>query len=170
MSRSMSFRDLRLIPTLKRYNEVELLHPSLDSVVNNCLSQIGFDMRYPIEYIPSKHRDLRGNVAVGFRAVGEVSNDRAFINSSLCSLTERLIAAAQTDASLAREMCFLMGNNINISGEDPGEESDDFPPESVESDCDVVTLQIKSLEQIRDVIRGSQYGEDGSLKLPGLYK
>lgn len=170
MSRSMSFRDLRLIPTLSKYNEIELLHPSLDAVINNCLGQLGFDLNYAVQYIPSKHRDIQGKVAVGFRAVGEISNDRAFINSPLCSLTERLVAAAQKDPSLTRELSQLMGNSINLTGEDSGEEAEEFPIELVESDCDEVAKQILNLETIRDAIRGSAYNEDGSLKLPGTYK
>lgn len=169
MSRIFSFRDLRRIPTLSNYNEIQLLHPAMDAVINNCLEQLGFSLNHAIQYIPANHRDLSGKVEVGFRAVGEISQNREFINSHLCTMTERLVAAAQVDPSLTRELCTLMGNSLNISGEDAGEESSDFPDELVEPDYKNVVDQIAALERIRDEIRGTAYAEDGSLKLPGNY-
>lgn len=171
MSRVFSFRDLRVIPALSKCNEIQLLHPSMDALVNSCLEQLGFDLKRPIQYLPSKHRDLQGKVAVGFRAVGEIAaDDRNYITSKMCTLTERLVASASRDPSLARELCNLMGNSINLSDSDGGLGDDEgFPEELVEADHDNIAEEIRNLENLRDQIRGSQYDEAGALKLPGTY-
>lgn len=174
MSRVMSFRDLRLIDELSDYNEIELLHPSMDDRVNFYLAQLGFDTDYGILYVPNKHRDMQGNVGVGFRAVGEITINRNFINSPLCSTVERLIAASYKDPSLAAEMAKMMGNSISydmIAGiDDGGEPIEEFPPELIEPDYEEMSAQIKFLENLRDEIRGPYLNEYGSIKTPEEYK
>lgn len=170
MSRVFSFRDLRLIPALSEYNEIELLHPSMDEKMNHFLGQLGFDLDYAILYVPAKHRDMQGKVGVGFRAVGEISINRAFITSPLCSITERLIAASYTDPSLTRELCQLMGNSISFKGSEADDTlHEDWPEDLYEPDYEEVTQQIKTLEDLRDQIRGPMHNEYGSLKTPREY-
>lgn len=172
MSKVLSFRDLRLVDELAQYTEFELLSIEMDDIVNFYLSKVGFDTDYAILYVPSKHRDMQGNVGIGYRAVGEVSINRNFINSPLCSTIERLIAASYEDLSCARELATLMGNTINfraMDGIDDGGD-DDFPIELIEPDYESVLSQMKLLEQIRDEIRGPCYNESGSLKVPDEYK
>jgi hypothetical protein len=142
-----------LIPTLSKYNEIELLHPSLDTVVKNCLKELGFDIGHPIEYIPSKHRDMKGHIAVGFRAVGEISTDREFLNSPLATMVDRVAASARYDLSLTKELCSLMGRSLDIT-EDATEEDEEYPDEMMEDDYQLISNEIESLERIRDVIRG----------------
>lgn len=168
MSRVFSFRDLRLIPELSKFNEIQLIHPDMDKAVNKYLGQLGFDLDYAVQYVPANHRDMQGNVGVGFRAVGEISINRSFINSPLCSITERMIAAFHTDPGLARELAALMGNSISFKDtEYEGDTSEeDFPENLIEPTYNEVSQQIKALEAIRDELRGSPYNEDGSLKLP----
>lgn len=170
MSRVFSFRDLLLIPALSKFNEIQLLHPAMDETVNSFLAQLGFDLNHAILYVPAKHRDLQGKVSVGFRAVGEIAaDDREYITSKLCTITERLVASAKTDPSLCRELCQLMGNSINLSdGDGPSDESD-YPDDLVEKDFDNVASEIRNLEKLRDQIRGTPYDEAGALKLPGTY-
>lgn len=170
MSRVFSFRDLRLIPELSKYNEIQLLHPSMDAVINAYLSQLGFDMNHAIFYVPAKHRDMQGKIDVGFRAIGEISDDRAFITSKLCTITERLVAASHTDPSLCKELSSLMGNSISyrdVEDNHDGEES--YPEDLVEPDFDEVAQEILNLENLRDQIRGTPHDEAGALKLPGTY-
>jgi hypothetical protein len=167
MSRVFSFRDLQRIPELSKFREVELLHPSLDPLVNCYLVELGFDPNKPIQYRAAKHRDLSGKVAVGFMAVGEINPYSAFVKSSLCSLSERLIAAWHTDPELARDMATLMGSSLQAESS-AIEEDDTFPEELVEPDYDEVVVELLNLENIKYNIRGSPYAEDGSLKLPRL--
>lgn len=169
MSRVFSFRDLLRIPALSEYNEIQLLHPEMDMTVNIFLRQLGFDLNHAILYVPAQHRDLSGKVAIGFRAVGEISDNREFLTSRLCTITERLVAAARKDPSLCRELCQMMGNSINLSdGDSPGD-GETYPDELVEETFDSVATEIRNLENIRDTIRGTPYDEAGALKLPGAY-
>lgn len=169
MSRVMSFRDLQLIPELGQYNEIELLHPSMDEVMKNYLGQLGFDTDFGVLYVPNKHRDMQGKVAVGFRAVGEISINRSFVNSSLCSVDERIIAAGVTDMSLAIEMSKMMGNSVAFMAIDAAvyEDDDEFPPELIEPDYLEVLAELEMLVAIRDTIRGSFMDEYGNVKVLG---
>lgn len=174
MSRVISFRDLRICPGLQHFNEIELLHPSKDALVNWHLEKLGFNTNRGVVYVPNKHRDMQGNVAVGFRAVGEIDSSSPYMSSSLCSLIERILAAAQHDISLAKEMSMMLGNSINFAAqgnEEPFEEDEDeFPEELQEPDFEDVGAQIKSLEAIRDTIRGPYLNDYGNIKTPQEYQ
>lgn len=174
MSRVISFRDLRLIGELSQYNEIELLHPNQDAQVNYYLEQLGFNTAVGVLYVPNIHRDLQGKVALGFRAVGEINPASPYIDSPLCTLIERILAAAVKDISMAKEMSMMLGNSINfaIQGADElyDQNQEEFPLELVEPDFEEVTDQIKFLEGVRDQLRGSCYNEYGNLKTPKEYQ
>jgi hypothetical protein len=168
MSRTLSFRDLMVCEELAHIkNEVSLLHPSNDKLVSSILDKIGFDTEYPVTYVPSKHRCMQNKVAVGYMVVGEISINRKFINSGMCSLTERMVAASYTDRSLAQELGTLTGNYIDyrtIMNDDAEEGPDELPDDMLEPDRVEVGQQIKMLVELRDAIRGSIYNEAGDLK------
>lgn len=168
MSRTISFRDLLVCEELRHIkNEIELLSIQNDALVSNILSKIGFDIDYPVLYVPCKHRDMQNKVAIGFMAVGEISLNRAFINSPMCSITERMVAASYTDPSMTRELGALMGNTVNyrrLLSEDIESEGDELPDDMLEADRHEVASQIKVLCEIRDAIRGDMYNEAGDLK------
>ena len=164
----MSFRDLKLIPGLSQFTEVELLSVTRDALVNNALGQLGFNLRAPILYVPSKHRDMQGNVGVGFRAVGHINNDHAYLNSSCCPMIERLIWASLKDPSLARELAKMMGHSVNLD-DNAIEQEDPFYEEEMEDDFEMVSAQLLALTKLRDVMRGSPYNEQGLLKTPKEY-
>lgn len=175
MSKVMSFRDLKLIPELSGLSEIHMIHPSNDNLVNKYLAQLGFDLDYAVVYIPAKHRDMQGKIAVGFRAVGEVSCNRNFINSPLCTIDDRLIAAGYQDISLAKEMATLgsAGRSYSqlIDGECVEDDAvvEDFLEEETEEDEEFVASQIAQLEEIRDRLRGSMWSDSGALKTPDEY-
>lgn len=173
MSRTISFRDLRLIDALKKYNEIELLHPDRDDEVNAFLKVLGFNVNLGVLYVPSKHRDLQGNIGLGFSAVGEISAYSDYLNSPMCPLVERILAASKRDMSLAREMAAMLGSSVNIMAQtDDGfdDEGEEFPEEWIEPDYDEVSIQIKLLENLRETIRGSHLNDYGNLKTPEEYK
>lgn len=172
MSRVMSFRDLQRIPELSHLREPDMLSIANDKLINSFLSQLGFNTDAAVFYEVAKHRDLQNKVAVGFRAVGTITQDRAYLNSPMCTPIERMIAASQTDMSLTRELAKLSGtsshseltNNAASLSSDSQQDS-----EYTEPDCDEVAAQIKQLEELRDFIRGSAYNEYGSLKTAEEY-
>lgn len=169
MSRVFSFRDLRRIPELSQLTEAEMLKPEHDALVNQALAQLGFNINAPILYVPSQHRDFAGKVAVGFRAVGEISSDPAYLNSRICPLIERLIWAAQKDPSLAKELSKMMGHSVNLD-DDAAEEAADFPDTDVDPNYEIIQEQITTLTLLRDVLRGSPYNDQGNLKTPAEYQ
>lgn len=174
MSRVISFRDLMVCSQLSHIkNEVELLSIANDDLVSSILDKIGFDVDYPILYVPSKHRDMQNKVAVGFMVVGEISLNRSFVNSFLCSATERMIAACYTDPTLTKELSRLSGNRVNYQAmlQDGVEgEGDELPEDMLEPDRHVVAAQIAQLIEIRDAIRGNYYNEAGDIKTFAEYK
>lgn len=168
MSRVLSFRDILRIPEFKDYNEIGLLHPSMDSRVNFYLGQLGFDLDYAIVYEPSKHRDMAGKVAVGFRAIGEISINNAFIGSRLATFEDRMMAAYNKDPGLARELANLGGNSVSFKSAEieNSAEDEEFPDTLIEPDYEEVAREIRNLEKIRDAIRVDVRDESGSFKLP----
>jgi hypothetical protein len=114
----LSFRDLMVCEELSHIkNEIELLHPSNDALVNSLLVQIGFDTKKNILYEASKHRDLKGHVAIGFCACGEYSTDPQY--RKFLDVTERTVVAGMTDPSLGREMAAMQGRkNVYRNDED----------------------------------------------------
>ena len=172
MSRVISFRDLRLINALGKYNEIELLHPDRDAEMNFYLSELGFDTRRAILYVPSNHRDMQGNTGIGFRAEGEIDADSPYLDSPLCTLIERILAAAKTDLSLAKEMSMMLGNSINFAvqnSEDVLDDDTEFDEELVEPDYDETSAQLKFLESVRDQLRGDYMNDYGNIKTPEEY-
>lgn len=165
--RTLSMRDIQRIPALSGYNEIELIHPGMDETMKKWLWQIGYDTEYEIQYIPSKHRDLSGKVAIGFQVVGEISLRREFINSPMCSTTERIAATGYYDPSLTRELSSMQGSKVDYNhlSEVDGDDEDEFggtlvlkgpDKDDVEEDYEWVSLQIRQLEALRDTIRGGK--------------
>jgi hypothetical protein len=114
----ISLRDLMLCEELAGIkNEIELIHPSNDNLVNSLLVQIGFDIKKNILYEASKHRDLTGKVAIGFCACGEYSTDPQY--KKFLDVTERTVVAGMVDPSLGREMAAMQGRkNLYRNDED----------------------------------------------------
>lgn len=180
--RATSLRDIMLADSLKHIkSEVLLISPSNDSLVADVLEQIGYDIKQPWEYVPSKHRCMGNKISVGFMVVGEYSRDpkyRHFLDT-----TDRVIVAGMFDAGLARDMSTLMGRkNIYRNDEDKwedgararkddvryysdsellalgftgdSEDPDEFEGEYLERDWEETLRAIKVLEETRDLIRG----------------
>lgn len=169
MSRVFSFRDLKLIPEFSGKTEREMVRLECDALMNEALSQLGFSLRAPILYIPSLHRDLQGRVAIGYRAVGQINEDPAYLNSPLCPLIERLIVAARKDPSLAAELSRMIGGGVNLDDDNAADVVKDMDEADVEPDWQRNERYIRELTEFRDMVRGSPYNEAGSLKLPSEY-
>jgi hypothetical protein len=153
----ISFRDLKLADELKHLNEVEMLFPENDALMHEVLWQCGFDPAKEIEYVPSKHRDMQGKVAIGFQAIGSVCTSRKLLNSCVSDITDRMCAAAYTDPSLTRELASMMGNTINYKAllEAEGVVEDENNEEPVEEDYEWTVQQIMQLQAVHDMIRGN---------------
>lgn len=118
--RTISFRDLLVAEELSHIpNEIALLDPSNDGLVKHVLEYMGFDTKQDVIYEASKHRDMKGVVAVGFMAVGEYSRKkehRHFLDSN-----DRIILAGQVDASLGKELAEMAGRRNTYKNQDQTE-------------------------------------------------
>lgn len=174
MSKVISFSDLKLHSSLSGFNEVEMLHISMDDKINAILAEIGFDVDYGITYFPAKHRNLQNNILIGFMAAGEVSINRKHLTSVYADLTDVLIASSYSDTSLTKELANLSGlsrsYDNNQESDDYGDGQQDMPANQLEEDWEDIEKQIRQLEEIRDIIRGPQMDESGSAKTAEQYK
>lgn len=172
MSRVISFRDLQRIPTLRTYSEDSMIRPDMDEIMFRYLAELGFSLDHPIEYIPSLHRDMAGNVAIGYQAVGEViATSRAgeqqhpYLRHPVCPLIDRLMAVAKKDMSLAFELSRMAGQSVNVD-EGAVEEDPTFPDEWIEPTFKENDAKIKNLLVRRNSVRKIRYNENGSVKTP----
>jgi hypothetical protein len=173
MTKVVSFRDILLAEELAHIkNEIELLDIKNDDIVKKVLKQLAFDCEYGVAYIPTKHRDMRGKIAIGFQCVGEVTLNRDLLNSSVCDATDRLVATSHRDVGFAKELASMMGAQVDLSRDDDAEyvPEEDFDESQVEDDYEFVLKQIKQLEEVRDMVRGSMYNAAGDVKTYEEYK
>lgn len=173
--KSISITDLALIPELGKYNYMELIHPDQDDLMAKYLEMIGFDIEYPIQYIPSQHRNMQGKKVINYVVVGEVSCNRKHLNSEWADITDRIIANSYTDRGLAEDMLSLQCPSLDYSAFHEGKEDTETTKEDIGSYFDReeekrIVAQIKQLEELRDSIRGSMFNKDGSAKTFADYK
>jgi hypothetical protein len=179
----LSFRDLMVCEELSHIkNEIELLHPSNDGLVNSLLVQLGFDVKREVLYEASKHRDLKGHVAIGFCACGEYSTDQRY--KKFLGVTDRIVIAGMRDPSLGREMALSQGSQSSYRncedqwndgsrakkddaryytdeellemGWSAGDDADGeyASAEYIEDNWEATLRAIRQLEEIRDAVRG----------------
>lgn len=146
-----------------------MLGIEMDVKVNKYLAQLGFNIKLPILYVPARHRDLSGHVQMGFRAVGEVTDDPKWLDHPLCNTTEHIIFRARTDMSLAKELARMLGSGIKF-GEDDSDGEEGFPEALIEPDFEEASALITVLTAVRDNIRGTPYNDYGGLKTPAEYQ
>jgi hypothetical protein len=165
MSRTTSFRDLiGIVPQLKGKTERELISPKMDWEMKNILDQLGFSVHRGVDYYPCKHRDLKGNVGVGYVAVGYISNSKAYLKSRLCDPIERIVSEyLHGDMSLCMELCRMQGIRFSLKEimEDEPLTDDEYPDNWIEDDYERVEEYIKYLELQKRLIRHGVDNDNG---------
>lgn len=170
--KAISVYDLKLIPELKHLTYFDMVHPDNDKIVNPFLAEMGFDLDYPLIYTVSQHRTLQNTVEIGYVIRGEVNISRAHLMGPWATLYDRMVAAAYTDPSLCVALCQQMNTSLDYTAfssrgsNSPGTPSENFPEELCNPNEGEILAQIRELEELLFQIRGSQYKEDGSLKMP----
>ncbi len=162
MARVISLRDLQRIPTLRTYTEDALIRPDMDHIMFMYLAELGYDMDSPIEYIPSIHRDLAGNVGLGYQVVGEIVDAKTkhpYLRHKICPLYERIAALAKSDMSFAIELARMASIKINLT--DNAEEDEEYPDNEVERTYKENTAKINKLITRRNDLRKTRYDEKG---------
>jgi hypothetical protein len=170
--KAISFSDIKKASWLQGFNEVQMLSIDMDEKVNRVLHELGVDLDYGVSYYAAQHRNLAGEVIVGYMACGEIQINRKFLSSKFADLTDLMVASAFTDPSLTFALGELTGKtrsyNHSHSLEDDSDKS--FLKEHVEPACWTIEKQIKSMNDLVEFIRGPSHNSAGTVKTPEEYK
>lgn len=165
MSRVISLRDIKKVPGMEGYKESALIDPKMDAVVLPLLGKLGFSMDEPIHYMACNHRDMSGVVGLGYRAVGQISNDPEYLRHPLCPMIERLVHASKTDPSMAKEMFSMLGHTVNLS-DDAYEDDPDFPKDDIVDTFEKDSSDIAKLTEYLNKARKESLKDNGTYKTP----
>ncbi len=156
--KTFSVTDLKLIPELSHLRMLDFIDPKNDKLIAPYLRIVGFDLDYPVQYIPSKHRNLQGQEIIAYQIVGEVECNESFLNGPWATTEDRIIAAGYRDIGKAEDMAQALTSARDYdSGVVEG-----FPPDLANPDEAEILMQIKVLEDLLLNVRGSPFKQDGS--------
>lgn len=159
--KTISVTDLMAkVPELGKLRMIDFIDPKNDALIAPYLKVLGFDLDFPIQYIPCQHRNLQNQVVIAYLIVGELEINSNFLNSSFATPEDRIIAAGYKDLSLANEMSRSLSTHRDYnSGVTEG-----FPAELTNPDEAAILMQIDVLQGLLEKARPNMYREDGSLK------
>ncbi len=158
MSKNISVTDLMLIPELSHLRMLDFIDPKHDSLVAPYLKVLGFDLDFPVTFIPCQHRNMQGKTVIAYMIAGEVEINQSFLNSSWASVEDRIIAAGYRDIGLAEDMA----TSLTTSRDYIGEAESGFPPDLVNPNESDILMQIQVLTDLLMIVRGSPFKQDGS--------
>ncbi len=166
MSKNISSTDLLLIPELSHLRMLDIIDPKNDSLVATYLKIIGFDLDYPVNYVPCQHRNMQGKVVVAYMVTGEVCCNHSFLSSQWASIEDRIIAAGYRDISLAE----AMADSMTICRDSTNDGAlEGFPQDMANPDEKKILAEIKLLDELLFIARGSPFKLDGSRKTLAEY-
>lgn len=156
--KNISVTDLMLIPELSDLRMLDFIDPKYTSRISPFLKIVGFDLDYPIEFIPSQHRNIQGKEVIAYMIVGELECNDSFLSSVWATTEDRIIAAGYKDLGKARDMAQALTTARDYeSGVTEG-----FPPDLVNPDEAEIAMQIKVLADLLLAVRGTPFKQDGS--------
>ena len=160
--RVFSVYDLMLIPELSHLRMMDFIDTANHNLLTPFLIELGYDMEYAVEFIPSQHRTLSGKVVVGYQVVGDVQINAEFLHSSWCTAEDRTIAAGYRDVGLAADMAASLTTcrEYGVDGE-----LEAFDPSQANENEKELLAQIEVLQQLVEHVRGNPYKSDGSRKV-----
>jgi hypothetical protein len=155
--KAVSLRDLKCIPALSAYTELELIHPKMDAKIRPYVYEMGIDVEYPVEYAANNHRDLNDNTGIGYRILGDIRCDRTWLHSPWCDIIDRVAVTGYVDTSLTRELAEMLNHTVNFDAfteeNDTSYTDSDFTQDLMEKDfvevSTVLTLMRKELLSLR---------------------
>lgn len=156
---SASLRDIKKLSEWAHLEETEIIHPKYDEQLSLIYYALGMDTRHPFTYHANNHRDAAGNVGIGCRVVGELREDREYINSGMCSTFDRMVMAGRHDTSLMLELCELSGKVLDFKSfftENEVDESERevWPSWLTEGDYEPALQAINDLNETIKAVRG----------------
>jgi hypothetical protein len=173
----ISLSDLKLVKELSHMSEMEMCKIENDPLIAKYAHECGLDIDYPILYVGNRHRNLQGQDIVGVRICGEIRCDQKFRDSSISTITDRLVMTSYSDPSLMTEVAELafkvpdftqyLNDNDNVNYD---ESRALFPESQLEEDWKEQEQKIQELNSVLELIRGPVYDASGSLKSPEQYQ
>jgi len=164
--KTISVTDLMAkVDELSHLRMIDFPDPKNDALIAPYLKVLGFDLDYPIQYIPCQHRNLQGQVVIAYLIAGEVDINSNFLNSSFATPEDRLIAAGYKDMSLANEM----SRSLSTSRDYNSGVVEGFPAELTNPDEKAIIEQIEVLQNLLDVVRPNRFSDGGRLKTMAEY-
>lgn len=156
--KSISATDLILFPELSHLRMLDVIDPKNTDLISPFLKKIGIDLDYPVQFIPSQHRNWQQQVVIAYMVVGELECNESFLSSEWATAEDRIIAAGYKDLSKAQDMARALSTARDYgSGLVEG-----FPPDLMNPDEPDIAMQIKVLEDLLLAVRGNPFKQDGS--------
>lgn len=170
--KKISISDLMTLEEFKELkNEASFLPITVDKLVLKTLHTLGLDKHKGYKIVAENHRNLQGKVLTGYVYIGEIRNDKEYLNSPFCTAEERIIATSTKDFSLTQELLKMSWGNSDYGSfqeeiDDDGKPAKASPAlkENFEDNWEDHSKYIETLQQIVENVRGCSMGEDGSLK------
>jgi hypothetical protein len=161
--KTISVTDLKLIPELSHLRDIDFIDPANTELIKPFLKVLGFDLDYPVEFIPSQHRNLQNKVVISYQIVGEVECNAAFLTSQWATAEDRMIAAGYRDLGLAKDLASSSTIGRNYGGSDNEAVLEALAPDMLNPDEQEIAAQIQTLKDLLLIVRGNPYKADGSL-------
>lgn len=156
--KTFSVTDLQLFPELAHLRMLDFIDPKHTDVIAPFLKLVGFDLDYPIQFVPCQHRNLQQKIVIAYMVVGEVECNESFLSSPWATTEDRIIAAGYKDLGKADDMARALTSGRDYdSGVVEG-----FPPDLANPDEGEILMQIKVLADLLLSVRGSPFKQDGS--------
>lgn len=156
--KTFSSTDLILFPELSHLRMLDVIDPKNTDAIAPLLKRVGFDLDYPIQFVPVQHRNLQQQVVIAYMLVGEVECNESFLSSEWATTEDRIIAAGYKDLSKADDMARALTSSRDY---DSGV-ADGFPPDLVNPDEEEILMQCRVLADLLLAVRGSPFKQDGS--------
>ena len=159
MMKRISFQSVLKIDRFSHLNEIGLLPREMDKEVEDVLWTLGLDFQRGLYVQPCKHRDLDGNIQIGYTYMGYERTDGGWLGSKYASLDAHI--ESNKDSDLKGELYRMSRQGVGKSGFDNmclraagGEGTTSSKEDTVEPDYLATTAYLQTLHQVQVDIRG----------------
>lgn len=148
MTNAVSAVDIIKLPEFTGLSTIDLINPKNDSKIAPYAFQVGCYVDVPPQVQACKHRTFGGKVVLDYRYVYPERKDRAWVESSGCSLRSRI--DSQEDTELRSDMIKMSQQGFNW----PKFKQEELLKYEVCEDLEDSHQMMKTLQDIQIQIRG----------------
>lgn len=158
--RRVSFHDVVKLQEFSHLRPIDLLHPKMDGDVFPFLFKLGGDIDKPVSVQACKHRDIDGNMQLGYCYVLYERVDADWLASGHASVEARIAACKDPHLAADLYVCSKQGIGesgfkamcVNVMGKD-GTTKKDINM-MLDKDWKITQDTIRVLQDIQESIRG----------------